>query len=317
MPAWLDFFLNSMRKSAILIGAGFIGSSLSKHLINNDYEVMILKRFKRNIDPTHPRITYVYDDYSQHQTLANIIKPNIDVFHLAPLEAANIVNMDTLFDVNFDPFINLLKIVSSQNSRLIFFSSGGTIYGDVNSFPISETCEKNPISVYGKIKLKMEELIYNFATTKNLKYICIRPSNAFGPGQLPHTGQGFIATAIKDIIEGNQIKIFGSGDAVRDYIYIDDLVHAIFSVIKHSDSSETYNIGTGTGISLLDIIEHLNKIAKVQNLELKPRFLEGRNTDVKKNILDIRKISARTKWQPKTNFIDGLEMTFRWLRDKS
>lgn len=315
MPTRLDFFLNSTRKLIVLIGAGFIGSALATYLSSHNYKVLILKRDIRNTDPLHPNITYVYGDYSNHEILSATIQPDSEVIFLAPLSPGRVSDLTTPVNINLSSFISLLKFVSGRNSRLIFLSSGGTIYGNVKSFPISESCKKNPISLYGMIKLKAEELIYDYADNENLKYICLRPSNVYGPGQLPHTGQGFIPTAIKDVIDGKEVNIFGSGSAVRDYIYIDDFIHAIFLLIQNSDSSGTYNIGTGVGISILDIIEHLNKIAKKKNLKIAFKLHPSRPVDVKKNILDISKIISRTKWQPQTNFADGLEMTFRWVEE--
>jgi UDP-glucose 4-epimerase len=196
----------------------------------------------------------------------------------------------------------------------VLVSSGGTVYGEAEKLPISETHPPKPISPYGVTKLTLENYAYLYAATHGLKFICVRPANAYGAGQKPFAGQGFISTAIASVMRGQPIKIFGQSGSVRDYIYVSDLAAGIVCALESGSLSETYNIGSGVGLSNMDVINAITPLLESTNCKLSVEHYPERTFDVKSNVLDATKIQQLTGWQPKVQFKDGLLFTLDWLK---
>jgi UDP-glucose 4-epimerase len=171
--------------------------------------------------------------------------------------------------------------------RLIYFSSGGTIYGAKKDAFFSERSLLAPISYYGQSKLLIEESIKFENRRSGLNYLILRPSNPYGIGQAIHAKQGLIAASIGNILNNKKITIWGDGSVVRDYIYIDDLIDAIVSIIKSGGDNEIYNIGSGKGYSINEVIDTLTKcIAKKIEVE----YVDARSVDVPSVVLDTSKL---------------------------
>jgi UDP-glucose 4-epimerase len=198
--------------------------------------------------------------------------------------------------------------------KLIWISTGGAIYGHAQEKLIDENHPVSPISPYGITKLAIEKYAYMYFKLFGLPIVCLRPSNAFGPYQVPYRGQGFIATVIASIIEGKPITIFGEKGTIRDYIYIDDLVTAIDLSLTSGRSGEVYNVGTGEGINNLDILNSLNqmgvRIGKKAEVILKP----SRPFDVDYNVLDTSLFRKDTGWKVECDFEDALLSTWDWYK---
>jgi UDP-glucose 4-epimerase len=152
---------------------------------------------------------------------------------------------DPLADLqqNLPPVVGLFTEVAARKKRLILVSSGGTIYGEAPVLPIAEEQTAHPISPYGVTKLTLENYAYLYAATHGLNYVCVRPANAYGPGQRPFIGQGFISTAIGSVMRGQPITIYGERGTVRDYLYITDLVEGIARLLTLGEPSQAYNLG--------------------------------------------------------------------------
>ncbi|MDP2247670.1 MAG: NAD-dependent epimerase/dehydratase family protein, partial [Nitrosomonadales bacterium] len=215
---------------------------------------------------------------------------------------------------NLPPAVQLFEQLAKRGSKLIFVSSGGTVYGDQPILPIPETANTTPISPYGVTKLTLEKYAALYRATHGLKVMIVRPANAYGVGQKPFSGQGFISAAIGSILRNEPVKIFGEVGTVRDYIYVQDLADGIAAALAHGTEGEIYNIGSGQGVSNLELVEILAPIMKEIGYQPALVHLPERIFDVKANVLDSSKLKSAAGWQAETTLNEGLRLTRDWLR---
>lgn len=288
-----------MKNILLIGGAGFIGSNIAKQLIINNYSVFVLEPPGANFSRLYQiedKVKIYYGKLEQYDLIRDILNKNtIDtVIHLAStlIPSSSLQSYLFEFDTVIKPTINLFPILSELNVKLVYFSSGGTIYGLRKGTSFSELSEIAPISYYGQSKLIIEESIKFEHRNSGLKYLILRPSNPYGIGQAIHGKQGLIAACIGNIIKNESITIWGDGSVIRDYIYIDDLVNAIITIIKLGGDNEIYNIGTGTGYSVSEVI---NIITKCIDEKIKVKYVDARSVDVPSVILDVTKLHAIIK----------------------
>jgi len=195
--------------------------------------------------------------------------------------------------------------------KVIFASSGGTVYGIPRVIPITETHPTDPISSYGIIKLTIEKYLALYKTLYGLDYCVLRVSNAYGERQ-PVTGaQGVIPAFIYRALQKLDIRIWGDGSAIRDYIHVTDIVSAFLSVIDHKGEPMTFNIGSGTGHSINEIVKTLEEEME-EPLELV--YEPSRPYDVPVNILDNSLAKQVLGWEPKVNLRNGIRQTLDYMR---
>lgn len=217
---------------------------------------------------------------------------------------------DNLYMVNK----HLDSIAKLNVKKYIYISSGGTIYGQTDKPMISESEQNFPLSPYGITKMACERYVHLYNITHGLPTCIVRPSNIYGPGQKPFRGQGFVSTALGLAYKNEPVKVFGDGNHVRDYLYIDDFCDAIDAVIKTGENGAIYNVGSEIGLSINDVIEAINELLHAEGGELKREYLEARPFDVKNNVLDSKKLREISGWKPTTNFKDGLNTTNQWIK---
>jgi UDP-glucose 4-epimerase len=304
-----------MRKIRVLVigGAGFIGSHLLKGLIETGREVTVLARSLPlgQINPIG--VNYIQGSYGDIGPLKKLLDHQDEVIQLAYATIPNTSFDDPLGDLNqnLPPMINLFIEAAKRKIKLLLISSGGTVYGNVQSNLINEHQIAKPISPYGVTKKIIEDYAYLFSQTHGLNYLCVRPGNSFGPGQVPFMGQGFVSTAMASIINKKTLTIFGEGDTVRDYIYIDDLVSGIILTLTRGKLLETYNIGTGVGYTNMEVLKKIEKLlASHTNIIHQP----ARLFDVKFNVLNSSKLESDTGWKPRISFDEGLTLHLNWLK---
>lgn len=310
----------NLNKCVLLIGGcGFIG----KHLTNACQKAGMTVRVADSILPIESQcdtnVEYFHGDYRNPDFLLRIMD-NVDyVVHLAhDTILLNIdCNMSLEIERNILPSIKLMEICnSSQISKLLFVSSGGTVYGNRASHePIIEESAKHPVSVYGTTKLMIEQLGFLYHAQKNLPFIVARPGNAYGPGQLPFRGQGFIATAFASALLNQPMSVFGDGSVVRDYIHVTDIAEALVALLQHGRAGEAYNVGTALGSSLRNIIDDfINPILSEENYTLIYNYEPGRRADVDFNVLSNAKLLHDTGFSPKISLNEGLSNTWEWIK---
>ena len=310
-----------MRNILFIGGAGFIGSNIIRHLMKLESSY--------NIHVAEPKCA----DVSRLQEL-NIIIHRCGLAEIEEIECIiSIHKIDTIvhlvstlvpgstyedylqeFKNIIFPSIELMEICAQKHIKFIYFSSGGTVYGNRNR-PIPFTEEENmaPISYYGWSKQMMENGIHFKHRTQNLNYLIIRPSNPYGEGQNIYAKQGLIAVALGKILNNEPITVWGDGSAIRDYIYIDDLCCIFCQLLENNVLNETVNIGTGIGYSVNDVLAFL-RIATEK--EFKIIYDSPRNSDVSTMILDISKITELTKIEF-TSLKDGIKLFYNKLNKQN
>jgi UDP-glucose 4-epimerase len=192
---------------------------------------------------------------------------------------------------------------------IVFASSGGTIYGDGSGEPLKEDHDKAPLSAYGVVKLAIEHYLQLYHSQFGLKTFSLRISNAYGPGQLKGVVIGSVARFLRNVVEGETIEIWGDGSIVRDYVYIDDIVDAFTRCVLNLDEMKagSYNIGSGVGHSLNQVIE---LVSEITGLSARVDYTEARRFDVHSIVLDPSKMTRESGWRPKVNLTGGIQRMF-------
>jgi UDP-glucose 4-epimerase len=301
----------------VIGGAGFIGTHLVPELRALGRRVTILDRRTVPLQELKEGVSYVVGDFGRRELIRELLDDHREVIHLAYASVPNTSFENPFSDLleNLPPTVQLFSEVAATGGKLVFVSSGGTVYGEAIQLPIREDHPTKPISPYGVTKLTLENYAHLYAVTHGLKLVCVRPANAFGAGQRPFTGQGFIATAVASAMRGQPIRIFGEKGTVRDYIYVSDLVAGIVSALEQGRLSETYNLGSGVGSSNMDVVEAISHLMKGTGCEVRVENLPERPFDVKANVLDSTKLQDDTAWKPQVEFGEGLLRTHEWLRN--
>jgi len=301
----------------VIGGAGYIGAHLLPLLIEAGRAVTVLGRSNVPKYQLPHGTIYISGDFSSHELICRLLDNHQEVIHLAYATVPNTSFKDPLADLlqNLPPTVQLFSEAANRNVKLVLVSSGGTVYGDALELPISEKHTTKPISPYGVTKLTLENYANLYAATHGLKFVCVRPANAYGVGQRPFVGQGFVSTAIASALCGMPIKIFGQSGTMRDYIYVSDLASGICSALLQGRLSETYNLGSGVGLSNVDVIDAFKSFLIKNNLPIKIENLPERSFDVMVNILDSSKLQIETGWEPHIKFSEGISTTFDWLRN--
>jgi UDP-glucose 4-epimerase len=303
-------------KTLVIGGAGYIGTHLVPLLVATGRFVTVLGRSATPRYEIPAGVDYVVGGFEQAELIGRLLDAHQEVIHLAYATVPNTSFGNPLADLlqNLPATVQLFSAAAVRGVKLVLVSSGGTVYGEAVALPICENHQTKPISPYGVTKLTLENYAYLYAVTHGLQFVCVRPANAYGVGQQPFVGQGFIATAMAYAMKGMPIKIFGQNGTVRDYIYVSDLAAGIVSALEHGQLSETYNLGSGIGFSNWEIIEVCKPLMREIGCDVRVEHLPERPFDVKSNVLDATKIRQHTGWTTVVEVEDGLRRTRDWLR---
>lgn len=298
----------------IIGGNGFIGSHLTDFLVSQGQSVRVYNR-SRNLYQTqlHKDVEYIYGDFADQSLLKSALKDVEVVYHLISTTLPSTSNNNPVVDVasNVIDTIKLLEnCVNASVKKVIFSSSGGTIYGYPHKLPIDENAPTNPICSYGITKLSIEKYLYLFNYLYGLDYTILRISNPYGPRQNPTGKIGAVTIFLNQILKKKPIQIWGDGEIVRDYIYILDVVQALYNVQNPDLTENLFNIGSGQGFSLNQL---LAKIHQVIQRDFDVQYIEGRKVDIPINVLDITKAKAVFQWQPNVSLELGIQKTWEWL----
>jgi len=292
----------------VLGGAGFLGTHLCRMLCANHYEVLVYDRNITQISwgkKENPKIDFINGNFSSETDFFSLLNGIDIVFHL--ISTTNPSNQDLLFDFesNVLPTIRLLNAcVGKKVRKVIYFSSGGTVYGIPQYIPIDECHFTEPISSYGIHKLAVDKCLGYYGRTYGLNYNIIRISNPYGENQNPASKQGVIAVFLARILAKQSIEVWGDGNVIRDYIYIQDVMDACIKLIEYRGKYKIFNIGSGKGYSLNELLHILQrKVGRIFEVE----YLKGRLQDVPVNILDIDLARKELGWSPKVDIETGIE----------
>ena len=294
----------------VLGGCGFLGSVVARHLVSLGLPVRVLDKEGQDtyrLTPVLNKIDLQFGDFSSLGDLSQALEGVTTVLHFIgttiPQSSMNDIEYDV--ETNVLPTVRLLELLKEKGSpRLVFASSGGTVYGTAEpGRPVSEADRTAPISAYGISKLMIEKYIHLFSFNYNLPYAILRFSNPYGPSQHAARPQGAVRVFLDKALRGEEIVIWGDGSVIRDYLYEDDLAAAVGAIIQKRDVRGVFNVGTGEGTTLNQLIELIQTTFSV---ECRVKYIPERKFDVPFNVLDVRKIAAETGWKPKFNLLDGL-----------
>jgi len=329
--------VNKNEKTTVLVsgGAGFIGSHIVDLLIKNDYKVVIVDDLSSGREENiNKKARFFKLDVTDQKSLAKVFeqeRPDY-VCHEAAQISVSFSVRDPLFDAqtNILGSLNLLQCcVNYQTKGIVFASSGGTIYGEPEIFPITEDYPFRPQSPYGISKVAIEHYLNFYQKNYHLPYAALRYGNVYGPRQDPYGEAGVIAIFIERMLKGEVPTINGDGEYIRDYVYVEDVAQAnllaLQNMVKLSKAKaeaqvkagaeikfKGFNLGTGRGISVNEIFSLLKKIIKFPYPANYGPLREG---DLRKNILDFRLVNEVLGWQPEFDFSAGLERTVHWFKE--
>lgn len=290
-------------------GGGFIGSHFVNAMLSAGHAVTVMGRGTRDsvsvATSVRPGFRMVKGMLSDSALLAELLSDCDLVCHFASSTFPGTSNHDPVGDVesNLVGSIKLLQAMRSAHvQRIIYLSSGGTVYGNQSTQPISESALPHPISSYGVVKLAIEHYMLMYQVLYNLRPIILRLSNPYGVGQ-QHAGvQGLISTLLSNARAGKVTKIWGDGSQVRDYIYIEDVTELLITAAQ-SELVGIYNVGSGCGHSVQDVVE---AVAATIGIEPLIEHVERRLFDVQEIVLDVSKAYRDMSWRPRTDIKAGL-----------
>jgi UDP-glucose 4-epimerase len=300
-----------MSRVLLLGGNGFIGRNLASALIRSGYEIVCADRiFPSFINESDilTRIKYRTGDLADGSFVHSLFDsgPYDWVIHLACslIPSSGYVDFLRERELNiFGGYELIRNMRESGSSRILFFSTGGAIYGNNGEEINSEESKLKPINYYAYSKLVMEEFIRMESRTGGPSHMIVRPSNPYGAGQNLFGRQGLIAVSLGKLLKGEVPQVWGDGSVVRDYLHISDLCNAILLLLEKGELNETYNIGSGKGVSVNDVLEI---ISDVTQKKFKPEYQAARLIDAPVNVLDISKLSLSTGFKPLVELNEGI-----------
>ncbi len=295
-------------KICIVGGDGFIGQWVVNELLLRGHSAVVIGR---SDEPKFvmENVEYVSSNYEYQIKIRPVLERVDGLIHLASstIPSTSVTDPSLDFTTNVLPSLTLFQEAAEvELSKLLFVSSGGTVYGDVEVLPIHENSATNPISSYGISKLAIERYADMFYRLKGLNTTVVRPANAYGVGRDGQLGRGFITQVICALVYGSPLHVFGDGSNVRDYVHVKDIARGIMTIFEDSSSDRVYNIGTGIGLSNTDIVREVEEIADVDQGTINVDFKTDRGFDVVSNILDASRLRSLSGWQPSINIKDGI-----------
>jgi UDP-glucose 4-epimerase len=307
----------AMATCLVLGGAGFIGSHLAQALLQQGHRVRVFDR--PHVDrlswfPAHSGFETFTGDFLNPQTLLPALRGAEVVFHLVSTTLPKTSNDNPMYDVetNLLGTLRLLELCRSQQVRkIVFVSSGGTVYGIPDRLPIAETHPTFPISSYGVHKLAIEKYLHLARHLHGQDYCVLRPPNLYGPRQRLDIAQGAVGVFLDRAMRGEPIEIWGDGSVVRDYVYVADAVGALLKAIAPTGESRIFNIGSGSGVSLKELVGHIE--ATIGG-PVKVNYKPARSLDVPANVLDSTLARRELGWSASTPLAEGLRRTYEWMR---
>jgi UDP-glucose 4-epimerase len=296
----------------VLGGNGFIGSHLVDKLHAVGCRVRVFDRSTSQHKTAPVGIDYRMGLLSDSAQVAEALHDIDVVFHLISTSVPSTSNLDPIADINGNLLgtVQLLQqMVKLKIRRIVYLSSGGTVYGNPTLDPVSEAHPLNPVCSYGIVKVAIENYLFMFSHLYGLEAVVLRASNPYGPRQ-GHVGvQGVIPTFLQRVKDGDRIQIWGDGSIVRDYIFINDLV-SLCAKAGLEDAVGVFNAGSGIGYSLNELLEIVTKITRKK---VGVDYLPGRAFDVKRITLDISRTAKEFNWKPVVDIDAGIRESWLWL----
>lgn len=299
----------------VIGGCGFIGSHVVDTLHARGHSLRVLDRNPERFRRPVPGVAYTKHDLTKAPLPSKVLSDVEVVVHLASTTVPATSNLDPGADIaeNLIPTVHLLEAMRQQGTRrLVFLSSGGTVYGVPQSDPISEDHPLNPVSSYGVVKMAIEKYVQMEHRLHGLSYVTLRASNPYGPRQ-GHTGvQGVISTYLWRHLRNEPIEIWGDGSVVRDFLHVRDLAELCARSVVSLENG-VFNAGSGEGVSIAQIIEIIGRVVEKK---IAPTYRPGRDFDVPRVVLDVARAETAFRWQRSIHLLQGIEETWGWVRQQ-
>lgn len=287
-----------MKNRCLLIGgAGFIGTRLAVCLHNYDYDVTVCDRMDKEIvSPEISKLNYFRIDYF-NEALSDEMISSQDMIILLISSVGPSSSMEVPEDCYGKDVVRMIELLDQMRrckvNRLVFISSGGTIYGNQDVKAFREDMATYPINHYGIMKLSQEKILMMYNELYGMQNVIFRLANPYGQGQQSSSGIGAVTAFLENVMNEKKLYIYGKGEVVRDYIFIEDVVNMICLFFDNEHGKHyglpVFNIGTGCGMSIMQVIRVIEEVTgKKADIE----YRDARNIDVKRNVLDISKLLA-------------------------
>ncbi len=296
-------------------GAGFIGSHLSDALLARGDQVTVLDDLSTGraarLDPRAGLHQMSVTDPAAVTALAGQTGPEV-IFHLAAQIDVRASVADPAADaaVNVTGTINVLEAARAAGARVVFASTGGALYGMNARVPSPEDLFPEPEAPYGTAKYCAEQYIGLYNRLYGTRHAVLRLGNVYGPRQDPAGEAGVVSIFCGRVTGGQPPVVYGDGGQTRDYIYVGDVVDA-FLAAADARQPGTWNIGTGSETSVLDLI---NLIGQAAGQDLEPQFAPARPGELQRSALDIARVSHELGWKATTPLNEGVTAVYRWVQ---
>jgi len=299
-------------------GAGFIGSHIADAYIELGHDVTIVDNFSSGREENcNPKAEIIRMDITSSEIDRLFEQKQFDVLnhHAAQMDVRVSVN-NPKYDAttNILGGLNLYEAAKKHGvKKIIFASSGGTVYGEQQEFPANEEHPKNPLSPYGVSKLANEHYLYYYAQEHRIPSAILRYANIYGPRQNPHGEAGVVAIFTKKLLAGEQPIINGDGLQTRDYVYVGDVVIANIFALEDTMTG-AYNVGTEIESDVVTIFRNLNEIIGGKCAE---KYGEAKAGEQRRSVISYGKINNETGWIPTIDFREGLKKTVEFFKSQS
>jgi UDP-glucose 4-epimerase len=303
-------------KCVIFGGGGFIGSEIVNRLLLEGHSVRIFERPR--IEPfrrfsTNEQVEWITGDFLSIRDVNNAIEGANVVLHLVSTTLPRSSNDDAIYDVqsNVVGTLQLLNSMVDRNvRRIVFISSGGTVYGIPKYLPIDEHHPTDPLVSYGIAKLTIEKYLALFERMHGIRAITLRVANPFGERQRVEMAQGAVGVFLHRALTGQPIEIWGDGTVTRDFVYVGDVARAFSLAMVYTGSKSVFNIGSGLGTSLNELITMLEEAL---GMPIERRYFPARSFDVPVSVLSNALALAELGWMPLTSMRQGIARTVEWM----
>ncbi len=290
-------------------GLGQVGSYLGERFSEN-HEVTVLDNFSNSLDmKSSPDIKVIKDDIRNLGVVNELVGETDAIIHTAAQISVNKSIENPIYDAdnNINGTLNLLEAARKSDVKRFIYISSAAVYGKPKKLPVDEEHPTNPLSPYGLSKLTGEKYAILYYNLYGLPVVCVRPFNIFSPRQNPNSPYSGVITKFIERIGNNQNPvIFGDGNQTRDFVYIEDVVDAIFSAIENKRAvGEVFNIGTGRPVRITELA---NTIIKISNKNLEPAFAPAQIGDIRESYADITKAKKVLGYIPKYILEQGLKL---------
>ena len=298
-------------------GGGFIGSTIADQLLAEGHALRIFERPRiqpyRKFAPTE-RVEWMVGDLASTHDVHDALIGMDAVVHLVSTTLPKNSNDDPVYDVqsNVVASLQLLNAMVAQNvRRVVFISSGGTVYGNPQYSPIDERHPTEPLVSYGITKLTIEKYLQVFQRSHGIQTVSLRVGNPYGERQRVETAQGAVGVFLHKALKGETIDIWGDGSVTRDYIYVSDVAAAFVKALHYNGPHRVFNISSGAGTSL-NVLTHLLEQSLGQPIA--KRYLPGRPFDVAVSVLCNKLARQELGWEPVVDMQEGIARTARWMK---